>query len=129
MEELAKEIIGLARDHILIALRFLDVALSNLSWKAVGQVGFIATDGVAVSYDSQYILQQYKEEPQRIPRTLLHLLFHCIFYHPYQYAKVEQDLWDLATDLAVENVIVELKLSFVTLDTDLELQNKLRIWS
>ena len=52
MEELAKEIIGLARDQILIALSLLDVALSNLCRKAVGQVGLIATAGVAVSWVS-----------------------------------------------------------------------------
>ncbi|MBQ7774868.1 MAG: hypothetical protein IJ379_03015 [Lachnospiraceae bacterium] len=128
IQALAKQVLSLARDNILVAMRFFDVALTGLSWKESGRTGQVATDGRTLQYDAVHILQEYQKEPQRVTRTLLHVLLHCIFYHNFQYDKVDRECWDLAVDMAVEHTILDMHLHAVTLSTDAEAAVKLRVW-
>lgn len=115
---LAARILELARDSILIHLRFLDVALSRL--RPVERPGFLsaAADAAALYYDPRFLLLQCREEPNFGTRLYLHALLHCIFYHSFQYDKVDGPLWDLAADIAVENTILEMRLPFAGMETD-----------
>ena len=115
---LAKQILQLSHDDILIHLRFFDTALAKLIWKERPGTGCIATDGSTCFYDPVYILKKYQEEPKAVTRCYLHVLLHCIFSHGFQYNKLETDLWDLAADIAVENVILDMRLPGVTLEQD-----------
>lgn len=124
---LAKKVLSLAHDDILIHLRFFDKALAGLVWKEQRESGRIATDGTNLFYDPVYVLKQYKKEPGRITRCCLHLLLHCIFCHRFQYNKLDRELWNLAADIAVEKVIIELNLPSVTLGQDKEAIRKLQI--
>ncbi len=128
IKALAKQVLSLARDNILVSMRFFDVALTGLVWKEAGRTGQVATDGRTLQYDTVYILQEYEKEPQRVTRTLLHVLLHCIFYHSFQYDKVDKECWDLAVDMAVEHTILEMRLPAATVSTDPEAETKLRIW-
>ena len=128
IQKLANQVLSLARDNILVALRFLDIALSDLKFREAGPTGMVATDGGTIFYDSRHILKEYQKEPKSITRALLHILLHCIFYHSFQYDKVDRNLWDMAVDMAVENVIIEMKLPMVTLETDPEAEMKLKVW-
>ncbi len=115
---LSENIWRLARDRIVVNLRFLDAALAGLSFEAAYGTEGVACDGRTIRYDPVYVLRQYQEEPNRITRTLLHILLHLIFNHPYRYERMEQELWDTAVDMAVENVIAELDLSGMELGGD-----------
>lgn len=128
IRKLANQVLSLARDNILVSLRFLDIALADLRFKEAGPTGMIATDGATIFYDSHYVLKEYQKEPKRITRALLHILLHCIFYHSFQYDKIDRQMWDMAVDMAVENAIIEMKLSMVTLETDPEAEMKLKVW-
>lgn len=124
---LAGQILQLAHDDILIHLRFFDTALARLKWKERPAMGGIATDGSTCFYDPVFILKTYQTEPKAIARYYLHMLLHCIFFHGYQYHKLETDLWDLAADIAVENVILDMMLPSVTLERDAEAARKLHL--
>ena len=50
------------------------------------------------------------------------MIFHCIFSHPFRYEKLDRECWDLATDLAVEHVILDLNLQSVKLERDGQMQ-------
>lgn len=128
VRELAEQVLALSRDNILVSLRFLDVAMMELSWQAGEAAGCIATDGSTVWYDPEYVLRLYHRDPRLVTRSMLHLLLHCIFFHSFAYDKVERELWDLAADLAVEGVILEMGLAIAALDTDAEARGKLRVW-
>ena len=117
---LAAEVIKLARDSILVQLRFLDVALYKLQPVAKPGSNTAATDGTSFFYDPVYLLRRYREEPGFGARLYLHVLFHCIFYHSFQYNRLERTLWDLAADIAVENTILEMRLPFARLQDDAE---------
>lgn len=124
---LAKQIMSLAHDDILMHLRFFDMALAQMKYQERRGIGCLATDGATCFYDPVYVLKCYQEDTKYIARVYLHVLLHCIFFHSFQYDKLEADNWDLAADIAVENVILEMKLPGVTLERDAEAAGKLKI--
>lgn len=124
---LGREIIRLAHDSILVNMRFLDMALSELRLEERRQTGAFVYDGSRLYYDPSLLLAKYKKEPHYMVRLYLHTLLHCIFYHSYQTDKLERDYWDLATDIAVENTILEMNLHLATMPSDEVLRNNLSI--
>ena len=126
-KELANQILKLAHDDLLMHLRFLDTALAKVPWRERSLIGCMATDGMVCYYDPIWVLTSYKKEDKRIARTYLHMLLHCVFAHSFQYDKLEGELWDLATDIAVENVILDMQLPGVMLEKDADALRKLKI--
>ena len=102
-ETLAREILLLSRNTLLVNLRFLDAALSQFALTPASLP--FATDGQRLYYDPRHILLRYKEEKEQSVRDYLHLVFHCVFRHMYIHTLVDQALWDLSCDIAVEEVI------------------------
>lgn len=121
MEALAKEILQLSRDQIVVNLQFLDAALVKLKWKTFFGMDAMATDGQTLYYDPAFVLKKYKEEPNYITRTYLHLLLHCIFFHSFHYQKLQKEYWDMAADMAIEHMILDMKLVSAGLKCDDEL--------
>ncbi len=115
----------LARDSIIMHLRFLDTAMAELTAQPGKVQGCMACDGRHLYYDPVFVLQKYQEEPNSITHMYLHVLLHCIFYHGFQYDKLEQEYWDMAADLAVENTILEIGFPDIALRQDEEARRKL----
>ena len=67
----------------------------------------------------------FKREKNACTRAFLHMILHCIFSHPFQYEKLDRECWDLATDLAVEQSILDLNLKCVELERDASLKRTL----
>ena len=108
-EEIAGEIISQTRAVIVMNMRFLDTATFRLR-PAVREDVRLATDGDRLWYNPAWLLHRYMEEANLITRDYLHVLLHCIFRHPFVSALVDQSLWNLACDIAVEGLICELNL-------------------
>ena len=102
-ETLVREILLLSRNTLLVNLRFLDAALSQFVLTPASLP--FATDGQNLYYDPRHVLLRYKEEKEQSVRDYLHLVFHCVFRHMYIHTLVDQALWDLSCDIAVEEVI------------------------
>ena len=110
---LAQKIWGLSRDRLLINLRFLDVALSSLRFQASAGTDVVSCDmstpgSAVVYYDPVVVIRLYKKNPANVTRLHLHMLLHCIFSHAYRYDRVEQELWDVAVDMAVELSLIHI---------------------
>ena len=118
IKSLAAHIMKLASDSIVVNMRFLDVAVSALNGEQRIGMGGAATDGVKLYYDPVWLLKHYEREPAFAVRMYLHMLFHCIFYHSYQYGRLDKANWDLAVDLAVENTILELGIHSASMKKD-----------
>lgn len=127
ISKIGRQILQLAHDDILIHLRFFDTALAKLKWQEKWNTGCVATNGDAFMYDPVWLVREYQKAPKYIARCYLHALLHCIFSHGFQYQKLDTDLWDMAADIAVENVILEMQLAGVTLEQDADAMRKLRI--
>lgn len=116
---LAAQIIQLARDRILMHMRFLDVALlSIVPQEKAGADGF-SCDGKHLYYDAQTVVRAYRKEQASVMRMMLHVLFHFLFSHSFRYDKMEKELWNLAVDMAAEHAVMELMLPETELKSDL----------
>lgn len=124
---LASQVLSLARDALLVRLRFFDAALAQLKPVERKELGGFATDGSVCFYDPVYVLKSYQENPKLVNRQYLHLLLHCIFSHSFQYDRLETDKWDLAADIAVENVILDMGLEGTALEQDADAARKLKV--
>lgn len=124
---LAGQVMTLAHDDILMHLRFFDAALAQLRMEKREGTGCLATDGQTLFYDPVYVLKLYRERPQYVPRIYLHVLLHCIFSHSFQYDRLEGELWDMAADIAVENVILDMRPGGAALQQDAEAAGKLKV--
>lgn len=118
IKALAKKIWRLSRDSLLIHLRFLDAALSGLRLQDKAGSGKIYCDGAVIYYDPTAVIRLYKKNPNNVTRLYLHILLHCIFNHSYKYSRVEQELWDAAADMAVENTVMSLNLPSIEIAGD-----------
>ncbi len=130
---LAQKIWMLSRDRLLMNLRFLDVALSGLGFRAQPGSGDVRCDagapgGAVICYDPTVVLRLYRKDPANVTRLHLHMLLHCIFSHAYKYDRVEQELWDIAVDMAVENVALNLKMPGLRTDRDAARSEVLAQW-
>lgn len=122
---LAKEIMHLARDNIVVNMQFLDVALTRLKLKEMPGFNGMATNGRELLYDPVFVLTKYKEEPNYITRAYLHIILHCIFFHSFQYDKLNQSYWNMATDLTIEHIILDMQIAHTSLRVDDELKRLL----
>ncbi|MCX4338789.1 MAG: VWA-like domain-containing protein [Lachnospiraceae bacterium] len=124
---IAGQIMGLAHDGLLMNLRFLDVALSKLSVVCREGTGAYLFDGGCLYYDPALLVRQYRDARGCGARLLLHTLLHCVFSHGLGAQQMERQYWDLATDIAVESVILELSLPLTAMPQDDELKSRLEI--
>lgn len=112
-ENLARDILILSRNTLLVNLRFLDAAISQLKLKKLGEIPTLATDGQFLYFNTWHVLNSYKLEKENPTRDYLHVIFHCLFHHPFVNKRVHHGCWDLACDIAAENALNELELPAV----------------
>ncbi len=110
LDRLALDTLRLSRNELLVKLRFLDVALSSLEPVRLDGAT-IATDGRHIIYDPRHVLRRYKLAKEAPVRDYLHMVLHCVFRHMFVDPTMERELWNLACDIAVENMINELDIS------------------
>ena len=117
----------LARDEILMSFRFLSRSLSELKMStAFGRDGVFSYAG-GLYYDPVFVLRNAKRDFRYPARIIFHVLLHHIFSHPFCGERTDRVLWDLACDIAVENVIAELSSPVFTMDADLKTAGMLRV--
>ncbi len=128
IESLAKEVMDVARDQLVMNLRFLDMALSKLIPVPTMKYPGVAADDSHFYYDPAYLLRCYKKETASVTRMLLHSLLHCIFFHSFGYEKLDARLWGLSCDMAVEQTILSMKLPGAEVRLDAERAAKLAFY-
>ena len=113
LNQLAKDVLHLSRNTLLVNLRFLDAALSQFELFPIEE-STLLTDGKHILYNPKHVLESYKTAKEIPVRDYLHIVMHCVFKHMYMDPTLNRPYWDLACDIAVENVITELGLKAVT---------------
>ncbi len=121
----------LAKDTITVRLRFFDAALAGLKIKEREHLNGYVRDTDTLYYDPATLLTDYLKEPAIAVRLLLHVLFHGIFLHSYRFDKTNEEYWNLACDIAVENTVLKMELPFADMTRDAEAKiriQKLKKW-
>ncbi len=109
LDTLAREVLTLSRNTLLVNLRFLDAALSMFEYFPIEESSLL-TDGQHLLYNARHVLERYKSEKEAPVRDYLHVVMHCVFRHMFMDPNLDRPVWDLACDIAVENMITELGL-------------------
>ena len=120
MESLAKNILSLSRNALLINLRFMESAFVRFVPGKELVTTEMATDGQFLYYNSAHICRQFKKDHQIPTRDYLHLVLHCLFRHLFVGKKIDGPVWDLACDIAVENLITGLHIKSLQCDREAE---------
>ncbi len=103
MEAVAREIFTQIQTSIVMRMRFLDMAVFRL--KTIPVEHPLCTDGDNLYYDPVTLLKDYRRESNAVTRDYMHVMMHCIFRHPFVNPLIDQELWDLSCDIAVEALI------------------------
>ena len=104
INELARQVLNMSRNQLLVNLRFLDVALSRFVLFECEDIPF-GTDGKFLFYSPKHVLKCYKSEQSVMVRNYLHLLLHAVYRHMFVHTLIDHAVWDLACDIAVEYTI------------------------
>ena len=115
-EKVAAEIIQMSKNKLLVNMRFMDMALNQFRMSPRPDLTpFSACDGDVYVYDPVHILKAYMLDENLPIRNFLHSVLHCVCKHFYVNTLVDQTMWDLACDIAVESAINDLELSFLNI--------------
>lgn len=127
IHNLAKEILSLSHDEILMDLRFLDVALFSLKVEMKDNMGAHPLSLGVLTIDPYYLVEKYKRDKNYGTHLYLHSLLHHVFLHGLIEENRDEKLWNLAMDIAVENSILELGISGAKVEKETALRSKLRV--
>ena len=128
--ELAKKVLSLARDSIVVRYRFFDRSLAAIRLIEDDSLTSYVSDIGSLSYNPQRLLKDYKDDGNFAVRLLLHVIFHNIFMHYSRKDIANNEYWDIACDIAVENAILALGNEYSKLsDTEVQIVlSKLNKW-
>ncbi|MCH3987045.1 MAG: VWA-like domain-containing protein [Lachnospiraceae bacterium] len=113
-EKLASEIMKYVRDSVAAQHPYLNRALFRMPVKFRNDTRGVAalkkentfglaTEGTQIILPAAWAVETFARDETRVFRTYLHMLFHCLYLHPFQYSMLDLPAWDLASDAAVES--------------------------
>ena len=104
-ENLSLRVLCNCRNELYSLFPFLDGAFACLSPKPAEDTLTLGTDGERLLFCPEYLIALYAVSPVRLRRGYLHILLHCLFFHPFRGNGGDRRLWNLACDMAVEQII------------------------
>lgn len=112
-EALAAEALRIGKSRLVTNMRFMDPAVFALKDVSTSEDGRDAgrapmTDGTTFFYSPKDILMRTGDSITRLTHDYMHVLMHCIMKHYFISGEVNAALWNLAADVAVEELIMSL---------------------
>lgn len=99
---LAVRVLQNCRNELYSLFPYLDGAFAALTLHPGGS-GFLSLKGQTLYFSPGAVLRRYAADPAAMRRGYLHILLHGLFLHPFELQPPRH--WDLACDLAVEQLI------------------------
>lgn len=104
VEILAEEILLKAKTELTGNIHSLIRAINALEFTSTNEED-VFTDAKSFYYNPNYILLRFKENTTSVNRVLLHSILHCMLLHPFNIDFKDTRLWNLSSDICVENII------------------------
>lgn len=105
---LAAEALDAACGKIVANMRFMAPAVFALEKQEI-EHGF-RTDGQRLLFAPREVLRRCRDGLGGMTHDIMHVLLHCLFQHHRPGKRIERHLWDLAADIAVEELIASFGL-------------------
>ncbi|MDO5344633.1 MAG: VWA-like domain-containing protein [Lachnospiraceae bacterium] len=102
---LGMEILKKCRSDLYGKYPFLDTAFAGVGYRSSHRTERIGTDGNHFYYCPRFLIQCFAESPAAVRSGYLHMLLHCLFLHIVREERREERLWNLACDMAVEQIL------------------------
>lgn len=81
--------------------------------------GLFGTDARKIYADPMDVILRYKQSPDALGRTYLHMMFHCIYLHPFATQKnIDNGVWNVAVDICAEAAVARLDPKRIDRDND-----------
>lgn len=110
--ELGSRILYTCRSEVCARFPFFSPGIAALSCEVISreksrrtdlqEIHGIGTDGSRILADPMFLIRVWEKNPGALKRGYLHILFHCLYLHPFSQEKAKKRLWNLACDLAAE---------------------------
>lgn len=109
-QELAVEVLQLAKDRLLVSCPFLAPAASLLPFVPSPDAlcPLSGTDAKAFYFNADHVLACFAATREAPVHDYVHTLLHCLFLHPFANPGQNRARWDLACDIAAECIAAEL---------------------
>ena len=105
-QTMARRVMEQTRTALYLDQRYLSAALGALPPAPLRSARTaLATDGATLYYPPGWVLGIYRKNHRYLPRAYLHSVLHCLLRHLWLRGGRDAALWDLACDIAVENVL------------------------
>ena len=111
-EEIFRDVIA----RLTLNLRFMDIALNR--YRFVPDTTDFRCDGTLFHYSPFAVIRIYQNDPAKLTRGYFHVVLHSLFRHVFFAENRMPSIWDLAADIAVENVILGLNLPCMEMEDD-----------
>lgn len=108
LDKTGKSILAYSRNEIYLSMRFMDIALSQLSWEMNLSTKTIGIDGEKILFNPRHLIDLYKDNEILVNRTYMHMLLHGLFGHVYHQGGRNEEYWHLACDIAVASILYEM---------------------
>ncbi len=116
--QISEEIFRQVISRLTLHLRFMDIALNRYVFAA--DATEFRCDGRVFHYAPIALIKMYRNDPRKITRGYLHIVLHSVFQHPFFAENRKPSLWNLASDIAVEGAISDLRLECTETDAEKE---------
>ena len=105
---ICEDILKNSRNEMAVAMRFLQSAFGALKPIISGETGAMGTDGKFLYAAPGWLIEIFMKDRVRLNHMYLHEVLHCLFCHLWSRKDRDQRIWDLAADIAVENIMDDL---------------------
>ncbi|MCI8813907.1 MAG: hypothetical protein HFH60_10995 [Lachnospiraceae bacterium] len=102
---LGMKILQNCRNELYSFFPHLDGAFVGLPAKPDKDLEKIATDGEHLLFSPAFLAEIYGKSPTAVRRGYLHILLHCLYLHLFRENVYSGRQWNLACDMAVEQMI------------------------
>lgn len=122
LEELANKCLRQVKNKIYFNHKALSPAIYRMPIEFLpAGLGIFGTDATKIYAEPTNVILRYKKSPDELVRIYLHMLFHCIYLHPFltKYG-VNTAIWDVAIDICAEAAVMRLKPVLLNGDTERE---------
>ena len=125
---ICEDILKNSRNEMAVAMRFLQSAFGALKPIISGETGAMGTDGKLLYAAPGWLIESFMKDRVRLNHMYLHEVLHCLFCHLWSRKDRDQRIWDLAADIAVENIMDDLYEKAVYIRPNSLRREKYRQW-
>ena len=134
LNQIGCQILANSRNEIYLSMRFMDIALSMLSYEMNLSTTTVGIDGMKILFNPRHLIDLFRESSTLVNRAYMHMILHGIFGHVYGLGQRNEEYWNLACDIAMESIIDGMQIRCVTVpiswlreSTYKELRKKLKV--